>query len=70
MIRLGKTGFSGTVIRDSYEYYAGEVTNEQRFIKRGLEAVMHVWHDPVIRDIDLTIEPLKYISSVDNSNVE
>lgn len=70
MIRLGKTGFSGTVIRDSYEYYAGEVTNEQRFIKRGLESVMHVWHDAAIRDIDLTIEPLKYISSEDNNNVE
>ena len=70
MIRLGKTGFSGSVIRDSYEYYAGEVTNEQRFIKRGLESVMRVWHDVLLRDVDLTIEPLRYISSEDNSNVE
>ena len=70
MIRLGKTGFSGTIIRDSYEYYAGEVTNEQRFIERNLTTVMRSWHEPDMAVADLTIQPLKYISSEDNSNVE
>lgn len=70
MIRLGKTGFSGTIIRDSYEYYAGEVTNEQRFIERNLATVMKSWHEPEMAVADLTIQPLKYISSEENANVE
>ena len=59
-IRIGKLGFSGDVMRDAYDYYAGEVTNEQRFIQRGLKAVTanmegaaYDWH----------IKPLKYMNS-------
>ena len=70
MIRLGKTGFSGTIIRDSYEYYAGEVTNEQRFIERCFVALFSHSDNPVLADSDFTIQPLKYISSEDNATVE
>lgn len=69
MIRLGKTGFSGTVIRDAYEYYAGEVTNEQRFIERTFARVFSYWHDATLRQSDFTIQPLRYISSETTSNV-
>lgn len=71
-IRMGKLGFSGQVMRDAYEYYAGEVTNEQRFIQRIMEKIFEHWHDPSLASMDFTLQPLKYISSenVDNNSIE
>ena len=62
-IRIGKLGFSGAVMQDAYEYYAGEVTNEQRFIARGLSAIFSHWY---INDYDTYIQPLRYINSENN----
>lgn len=71
-IRIGKLGFSGQVMKDAYEYYAGEVTNEQRFIQRIFEKVFSYWHDPSFASLDFTLQPLKYISSdnIDNNSIE
>ena len=66
-IRLGKLGFSGDVMRDAYEYYAGEVTNEQRFISRYFAQVLARWHDEAYRNISTEIEPLRYINSTSNN---
>lgn len=62
-IRIGKLGFSGDVMRDAYEYYAGEVTNEQRFISRGLSVIFGRWYD---KELDTYIQPLRYINSENN----
>lgn len=62
-IRLGKLGFSGDVMRDAYEYYAGEVTNEQRFIARNVARILEHWHDAAYRNVSTRIEPLTYINS-------
>lgn len=60
-IRMGKLGFSGQVMQDAYEYYAGEVTNEQRFISRAFSRLFTYWHDKAMANADFTIEPLRYI---------
>lgn len=60
-IRIGKLGFSGQVMQDAYEYYAGEVTNEQRFISRAFTRLFTYWHDKAMANADFTIEPLRYI---------
>ena len=65
-IRIGKLGFSGAVMQDAYEYYAGEVTNEQRFITRGLSAVLARWHDVALRGVSANIQPLRYIAATEN----
>lgn len=62
-IRMGKLGFSGDVMRDAYEYYAGEVTTEQRFIERAFDQVFKYWHEPVNISHDFSLRPLKYIDS-------
>lgn len=62
-IRIGKLGFSGQVMQDAYEYYAGEVTTEQRFIERAFKKIFNSWHDPAIQNLDPKLQPLKYISS-------
>lgn len=59
-IRIGKLGFSGNVMADAYTYYAGEVTIEQRFISRGLSQVLYAWHEPIMRNADTTILPIRY----------
>ena len=64
-IRIGKLGFSGDVMQDAYEYYAGEVTNEQRFIERALDYVFKYWFDNSISR-NFSIQPLKYISATNN----
>lgn len=62
-IRMGKLGFSGDVMRDAYEYYAGEVTTEQRAIQRAFARIMKVWGSGEWADINFTLQPLKYIST-------
>lgn len=64
-IRIGKLGFSGDVMRDAYEYYAGEVTTEQRFIERAFTSVFANWHDKAIPQ-NFSIRPMKYINSQSN----
>lgn len=65
-IRIGKLGFSGDVMRDAYEYYAGEVTNEQRFIERAFDMVFRYWNETVNMTNDYSLQPLKYISADNN----
>lgn len=67
-IRIGKLGFSGQVMQDAYEYYAGEVTTEQRFIERVFGKVLAHWREPQLQMIDTTLQPLKYISSENKNN--
>ena len=59
-VRIGKLGFSGDVMREAYEYYAGMVTTEQRMIQRALERVFKQWHEGVA--LNFAIEPLRYVS--------
>ena len=59
-IRMGKLGFSGDVMRDAYEYYAGEVTNEQRFIERAFARVLKSWHEDDVRIMTVGILPMRY----------
>lgn len=61
-IRIGKLGFSGQVMTEAYEYYAGEVTMEQRFIERVFSMVFGYWFEQSAVAWDFTIQPLKYIS--------
>ena len=65
-IRIGKLGFSGQVMQDAYQYYAGEVTNEQRFITRAFQWLFSAWHDPLLRNADFSIKPLRYINAEGN----
>ena len=60
-IRIGKLGFSGSVMQDAYEYYAGEVTTEQRFIERNFEKVFANWQGGALTDF--AIQPQKYITT-------
>lgn len=60
-IRIGKIGFSGDIVRDAFEYYAGEVTTEQRFIERIFERVFEKWHGGTITDFG--IRPQRYMTT-------
>ena len=64
-IRIGKLGFSGQVMQDAYEYYAGEVTNEQRFIERRFTMLFKHWRDPLLVNANFEIRPLKYVKVED-----
>lgn len=66
-IRVGKTGFSGTIVSDAYSYYAGQVTNEQRMLSRAYRSIFRNWFEPVPAN-DFSIEPLKYLSNEQASN--
>lgn len=67
-IRIGKLGFSGQVMRDAYEYYAGEVTTEQRVIERAFKTILTNWKAPVLQNASVKLQPLKYISSETDGN--
>lgn len=61
-IRIGKLGFSGSVMRDAYEYYAGEVTTEQRFIERAFARILAEHENEIFHNADTQIQPLRYIT--------
>lgn len=65
-IRIGKLGFSGQTMTEAYEYYAGEVTTEQRFIERAFARVFQYWFEESGLFENFTIQPLKYISAKTN----
>lgn len=64
-IRIGKLGFSGDIMKQAYEYYAGEVTTQQRFIERTFTKIFANWYDQSIGR-DFSIKPMKYISAENN----
>lgn len=64
-IRIGKLGFSGDVMKQAYEYYAGEVTTQQRFIERTFTKVFSYWYEQAIPS-DFSIRPMKYINADNN----
>ena len=66
-IRMGKLGFSGSVMRDAYEYYSGEVTNEQRFIERAFQRVLRSWYIEDVRLYPVGILPMRYGNSEEES---
>ena len=53
-------------MEDAYRYYAGEVTTEQRLISRSFAQIFAHWHDELLHNADLEIQPLKYISAESN----
>lgn len=61
-IRIGKLGFSGQVMQDAYEYYAGEVTIEQRLIQRAFAHIFSTWRSVGLQT-DFSLQPLRYINS-------
>lgn len=63
-IRIGKLGFSGDIMQQAYEYYAGKVTKEQRFIERTFAKVFEHWYEQVPNDF--SIKPMKYIKADNN----
>lgn len=67
-IRIGKLGFSGQVMRDAYEYYAGEVTTEQRLIERAFDAIFKHWTSAAPLGVtDFSIAPLRYANAETNN---
>lgn len=62
-IRIGKLGFSGTVLAEAYEYYNSYVSKERRAISRALEKIFTKWHEDANRTGDYDVQPLVYVSN-------
>ena len=57
-IRIGKTGFSGDILNDAYNYYNSYVTKERRTISRALKRIVQAWNAQINIDGDFEIQPL------------
>ena len=68
-IRKGKTGFSGEILRQTYEYYNSYVDNERRVITRTFQRIFANWHEN-LKDMDFTIQPLVYQYNYSNGNLD
>ena len=60
-IRNGRLGFSGTVVRDAYNYYASLVTKEQKTISRAFASIFDRWAQ-VLPSVDTFIKPIKFVA--------
>lgn len=66
-IRLGKTGFSGTILADAYEYYNSYVSKERRAISRALKKIFDRWFEDANATDDYEVQPLVYVSNQSNA---
>lgn len=66
-IRIGKLGFSGTVLAEAYEYYNSYVSVERRAISRALKKIFDHWYEPANPSGDYSIQPLVYESNSRNA---
>lgn len=68
-IRVGKLGFTGTVINDAFSFYNSYVEDERKEIARVFEKVFSAWSkfrndgQPVCPSGDYSVLPLKHISN-------
>nr|DAN89884.1 MAG TPA: HK97 Family Phage Portal Protein [Caudoviricetes sp.] len=65
-IRIGKTGFSGNILQEVYEYYNSIVRTQRSVIERTFKKVFLYWHEKITDNY--AIEPLKYISNESSDN--
>lgn len=65
-IRVGKLGFSGTVLQEAYEYYNSYVSKERRAITRALKKIFDVWFERANASGDYDIQPLVYETNSKN----
>ncbi len=68
LIRSGKTGWSGTVIAEAYEYYNSYVAKERRAISRAIKRIFDHWFEVVNRSGDYTVQPLVYVTNESNKS--
>lgn len=59
-IRVGKTGFSGDVLKEAYEYYNSYVERYRRAVSRAFKKIYHYWYEDVSETQDFTVTPLVY----------
>lgn len=62
-IRIGKLGFSGTVLAEAYEYYNSYVASERRAISRALKKIFNHWFEEANKSGDYDVQPLAYINN-------
>ena len=60
-LRVGKTGFSGEVLADAYDYYNSFVSTQRRFIQRSFKHIFTNWAFNANPSMDFSIEPLVFI---------
>lgn len=60
-IRKGKTGFSGDILSDAYDYYNSYVARERRCISRAIEAICKNWSYNINPTGDYTIQPMVFV---------
>lgn len=60
-LRIGKTGFSGGVLADAYDYYNSYTATMRRFISRNIKPIFKNWKFNVNINRDYEIEPLIFI---------
>lgn len=68
MIRLGKTGFSGSIVAEAYEYYNSFVDRQRRALSRAYAKIFKYWHNG--EPTGYAIQPLVYISVEDKTKQE
>lgn len=68
-IRTGRTGFSGEILRQAYEYYNSYVDTERRVISRAFVKIFDQWYEK-LPDDDFTIQPLVYQYNYSNGNLD
>lgn len=67
-IRKGSLGFTSDILRDTYENYSSVTGPERRMIERAFDKIFKHWHEDINIE-DFTVQPLKYISTIEDSEV-
>lgn len=60
-LRVGRSGFSGDVLADAYDYYNSYVASQRRLISRAFKHIFSNWRFSVNKTNNYDIEPLVFI---------
>lgn len=69
-IRRGKTGFSGDILSDAYDYYNSYVSRERRCISRAIEDISRHFIEDINPSRDFSIQPIVFIRTNNQSNYD
>lgn len=68
LIRTGKTGWSGNVVADAYEYYNSYVAKERRAISRAIKKIFDHWFEEANSSGDYSVQPMVYVTNESNKS--
>lgn len=69
-VRVGRSGWSSSLVEEAYEYYNSYVAKERRAISRAIKRIFDHWFEEANKSGDYAVQPLVYVTNKSNKSDE